>query len=940
MALLAPALAATAGPGAQGALAQVLPHDDPPTASAGPEQSYARLPLSFVRDGGTFTARTAAGTVTLRHGEAVVVPQHGERTGTPVVMGLAGAAQVAPQVQQRLPGVLNDLRGDDPSAWRTDVPTFGRVRYAEVYPGVDLDYHGTTGTLEYDFRLAPGADPDRIAVDFHGAALRLTRTGALVVGTGADRIRQAAPVAFQPSPDGRDAVPARFTLDGDRVGFSLGAHDPSRALVIDPLVLSYATLLGGAGDDRVADIAVDATGAAYLSGWTDSDAFPTTGGAYDTSRSGLDAIVTKLNPAGTALVYSTLLGGSGTDFADTVAVDSSGSAYVAGQTQSIGSAPSRFPTTAGAYTTASGDAGFGDAFVTRLNPAGNGLTYSAVFGGSDQEEVRAIALDPSGAAYAGGYTASTGNASTTFPSSPGAYQLTPRGTSRDGFVVKLDASGARAYATYLGGQSQDEVNGIDVDPQGHAYVTGFAYGSTSDTFPTTSATRFAPVEDNGVDAYLSRLSADGSTLEYSTGIGTDGNGSANNGSDFGYAVAVGPSEGTAYITGTSLTGSGPNGDFPLKHPYEGRNGSCCYGQDLFVAEFDTTRSGDASLVYSTLIGGGGAEGGTAIDVDSTGAAYVGGVVASESQPGDPYDTTPDELGGGAGRGRAFVTKVVQSGSGNAGLGFSTTLQGTSYLDGLGGLVYDETAGAVHVGGTSRSGSLLTTPGAFQTAGAGDRDGFAATVTVGTTPPDTTAPDTTITSGPAAGSTLTGASVSFGFSATESSTFECAYDGGGFAACGTPSPGLSGSDTRTLANGSHTFAVRARDAAANADPTPATRTFTVAVAVPPPPAPPADTTPPDTVITQAPPARVRVKRKATVSVGFTSTEPGSRFTCRVDGGPAQPCVSGAAFRLGRGQHTITVTAVDAAGNADPAPASVRVTVKKKRPRPGAGGGGRG
>jgi hypothetical protein len=696
-----------------------------------------------------------------------------------------------------------------------------------------MDYHGTSGTLEYDFRIAPGADPSPIELDFHGAPLRVSASGTLIVGKGDGALRQAPPIAFQPGPEGRTPVDARFDVDGGRVGFELGAYDRSRPLVIDPLVLTYSTFLGGGNDDDVSDIAVDSTGAAYLTGYTTSSDFPTVAGGYDTSLAGtIDAYVAKLNPAGTDLVYSTLLGGSSNDFARSIAIDSAGNAYTTGQTNSLtGPAANQFPTAGGAFTTTLDTTGQGDAFVTKLNSTGSGLIYSARFGGYAQEEALAIAVDASNNAYVGGHT---GNPTTNpaFPTSPGALQSTFNG-NRDGFIVRLDASGQRVYSTMLGGTGQDEVHDIDVDSQGRAYVTGFAAAFSNNDFPTTAANRYAAVDSNGTDAFLSRISANGTALEYSTGIGAQGGGGGNSGADFSEGVAVGPTDGIAYITGGTRTGG--TTDFPLKNHYEGRSTACCYGLDLFVSKFDTTQSGNNSLLYSTMISGGGEESGNAIDVDASGNAYVGGAIFTPGS-GDPYDTTSDELGGGAGRGTAIVTKVVQSGSSNASVGFSTTIPNGGFLqDSISGIVV-ASGGDVFVSGNSTGNApTQTTAGAFQTSHPGADDGFISKISVSS---DTTPPNTAITGGPAAGSTVTSQPFTFNFSSTEAnSTFECSYDGAAYAPCSSPGPGSTGSDTRSLGNGNHSISVRARDAAGNVDATPETRQFSVFVTPP-------DTTPPD------------------------------------------------------------------------------------------------
>lgn len=901
------------------------------SGAASVDSAYGELPLSFMRDGSTFTASTSSGTISLRADGATIVPLDGRHAGAPIEMGLIGAAATEPQAISKLPGVVNDLRGDDSSKWRTNVPTYAAVRYADVYPGIAMDYHGTTGTLEYDFRLDAGADPSRIAVDFHGAPLHVTGAGALVIGAGQDRIRQAPPVAFQPVADDRDPVAARFAVDGDRVGFELGAYDRTRPLVIDPLFLSYATFLGGSDDDGLGDIAVDASGAAYVAGYTISSNFPTTSGVYDTTPNGsTDVMVTKLNAAGSGLVYSTLIGGANGEEANGIAVDSSGNAYVTGLTIStLGtSSGAKFPTTMGAYTTSS-DPGFGDVFVLKLNPTGSDLVYSSVFGGQSNDFGNGIAIDSSGNAYVGGTTQSTGSGGNAlFPTSAGSFQQTYGGNSGDGFIFKMNPAGtAFAYSTLLGGSGNDAVNGVDIDSTGRVYATGFSTAFSGNNFPTTAANRYAALDVNSSDAFLSKLSPGGNALEYSTGIGTDGTGGSD-GNDSGYAVAVG-ADGFAYITGgSSRPGQVGAAEFPLKNEYEGPNTQCCFAADLFVAKFDTSAAGGSSLLYSTLIGGSGYETGTAIDVDSAGNAYIGGSTAGAT--GQFYDTTPDELGTAGTRGSPIITKVVQSGSSPATLGFSTTIPG-GISNGITGIQYDEAAGAVYVSGTSTSGSSLsTTTGSFQPTRPGAVDGFVAKISTSAPPPDTTPPVTTLDTGPAANSTVTSSSVTFTFHADEASTFQCAYDGGSFSPCSTPGPGTTGSDTRTLANGLHTFSVRATDSANNVDASPETRTFTVNVTSPPPPPPPAgDTTPPDTTITKAPPKSVKAKRAAVVKVEFVSSDAGSTFSCRVDGDAAASCTSPATFRLGRGKHTISIAATDAAGNKDASPATAEVTVKKKK-----------
>src|SRR5207245_161982 len=303
------------------------------------------------------------------------------------------------------PGHVNYFIGNDPAKWRTDVPTYGKVRYAGVYPGVDLVYYGNQKQVEFDFVLSAGADPAQIALAFEGATrLAIAESGDLELTVDAGKLLLRAPYVYQEQGAARQRVPARYRLLGaDRVSLDVDAYDASRPLVVDP-VLVYATYLGGSGADYGFSIAVDGSGNAYVAGQTSSTDFPTTAGSYkasvnDTPPSTNDGFVTKLNAAGTARVYSTYLGGSGGDLALAIAVDTSGNAYVTGWTTS-----SDFPTTQGAFQTAL--AGALNAYVTKLNSSGSALVFSTYLGGSVDDRAFSIAVDGFGNSYLTGQTTS------------------------------------------------------------------------------------------------------------------------------------------------------------------------------------------------------------------------------------------------------------------------------------------------------------------------------------------------------------------------------------------------------------------------------------------------------------------------------------------------------------------------------------------------------
>jgi hypothetical protein len=473
-------------------------------------------------------------------------------------------------------------------------------------------------------------------------------------------------------------------------GFALGAYDPRRPLVIDP-GLSYSTYLGGGSGDEGVGIAVDTSGNAYVTGYTASLDFPATTGAYDEAAAGTDAFVTKLAPTGSGLAYSTYLGGAGSDQGRSIAVDATGNAYVTGFTDSTdfptslgapggnlaggqdafvtkldaagsalaystylggtandpaagiavdgtGSAyvtgttsSSNFPASVGVADTALG--GAQDAYVTKLDAAGATLAYSTYLGGDGNESGGGIAVDGTGSAYVTGSTESG-----SFPTTTGAHDTSLGGT-RDVFATKLNAAAtALAYSTYLGGGGGDQGSGIAIDGSGRAHITGTT-GSAD--FPTTAGahdTTFGGGAPGVNDAFVTRLDAAGAALGYSTYLG----GTANDQAGFGIALDSG---GSAYVTGTTSSA-----DFPTTADAQDPT---CGATDAYVAKLETTGS---ALAYSTCLGGASSETGDDVAVDGSGHAYVTGLTQSTNFPTSTgaYDTTT------LGEGDAFVTKLDTS----------------------------------------------------------------------------------------------------------------------------------------------------------------------------------------------------------------------------------------------------------------------------------------
>lgn len=679
------------------------------------QESYGKLPLSFEANQGQtdgsvkFLSRGSGYSLFLTSTEAVLrlrtVDDEARNEGKDTLaafstksrdsksqalrMKFAGA-NPAPQVvgAEELPGKVNYLIGNDSSKWRHNVPTYSKVAYSGVYPGVDLVYYGNQGELEYDFIVSPGADHRVIAVDIQGAdSASIDAQGDLVLQIGEHEVRQRRPIVYQEVRGVKKEITSSYTLTNQHlVGFEISSYDKTQPLVIDP-VLEYSTYLGGSDFDLGQGIAVDAAGNAYVTGLTFSSDFPTTPGAYDTTWNthSNDVFVTKLNAAGTNVVYSTFLGGSGDETGEAIRVDATGNAFVTGSTPS-----SDFPTTPGAYDTIWNSSH--DAFVTKLDASGANLLYSTYLGGSDHDFPLGIAIDVAGNAFVGGYTDSAN-----FPTSAGAFDTSWNG--REAFVTKLDAAGANlAYSTYLGGTNEDMGTGIAIDGAGSAYVTGFTFSSD---FPTTAGA-YDTTREAFHDAFVTKLDAAGASLSYSTYLG-------GNNTDASQDIAVDAS-GSAYVTGYTDSTNFPTTLGAYDTSWNGGD------LDVFVTKLNVAGS---SLAYSTYLGGNSADFTQGIAVDITGSAYVAGHTFSSDFPttAGAYDTSWNNSGD------AIVTKFSPTGSS---LSQSTFLGGTGDDVGVGIAV--NASGDAYVVGYTFSNDFPTTLGAYDTTLSARADAFVTKLT--------------------------------------------------------------------------------------------------------------------------------------------------------------------------------------------------------------------
>ena len=623
-------------------------------------------------------------------------------SGGSVVRAKFQGANDTPRMQGLEPmGRANILVGQDLSAWRTGLRTHRKVRYADLYPGVDLIYAGIGGRVKSEYRVAAGADPGNIQVEY-SEDLSIDAEGRLHAGN----LIEAAPEIFQDSASGRATIAGRYRLkDARTAGFEVDDYDRTLPLVIDP-VISYATYMGGSGLGAVTGVALDSDGNLYAAGWTEALNFPITLAEQAANAGGVDAFVVKVSPSGAGLIYATYIGGRGDDRAAAIAVDASGEAYVTGATTS-----SNFPVSAPVRATLGGSK---SAFVLKLNAVGNTLLFSTYLGGSTYDLGTAITVDAAGNAYIAGDTQSAD-----FPVIGGFQAVI--GGGFDAFVTKLTSNGTYIFSTFLGGAANEHAGGIAVDSSGSAYIAG---GTYSMNFPLAGAIQ--TTNHGGQDAFVAKLSASGSSLLYSTYLG--GSGTITPEEANGIAVDAGSN---AYVAGVTNSADFPVTTGALQVNFRGVS-------DAFVTKINAAGT---AWVYSTYLGGTDLDWASAIGIDSAGNAYAAGYTSS----GDFPQSNPVQAAFG-GLYDGFVAQLNPTG--NA-LGFSTWYGGSG-SDVVTALAVDAN-GNMFLGGQTNSLNLPLV-GPIQAANNGGTVGWLARLGV-TAPPPQIPSATSVTPSSGSGNTV-------------------------------------------------------------------------------------------------------------------------------------------------------------------------------------------
>jgi hypothetical protein len=593
----------------------------------------------------------------------------------------------------KLASTANFFEGSDPARWQGNVPLYRQLAYRHLWPGIDAVYSTTAAAFKSEFRVAPGADPSLIQLRYESPAkLRKEPDGSLKIELAGQTLREAAPEIYQLVNGRRVMISGSYEVQADRVvGFRIGPYDPRLELVIDPVIV-FTSLLGGSSQDQISAVASDSYGNLVVAGWTSSTNFPVQAAARQSQFGGsVDAFVAKFGGNGGDLIFCTFLGGNGDDRAAGIALDSAGNIYLAGHTAST-----NFPVASAIQSKLSGSE---DAFVTKLNPAGNRILYSTYLGGTNVDAANAIAVDAYGQAYIGGDTSSTN-----FPVLNGAYMTNQGG--QDGFITKLAAGGtAIVYSTYLGGAAADHVAAIAVSASGNAYVTGSTF---SVNFPAIQAVQ--PTTGGNQDAFVTELLPGGNGLVFSTYLG--GSSGFAGLPEQGQAIAL-DAAGNIYVAGTTSSVNFPVTSSALQPTFAGGN------VDGFLTQYSP---GGLKLTYSSFLGGSGLDLINAIALDGFGYVTVAGDTSSFDFPNTRG--AQKQLNGNY---DAFVTKFLFSGS-------LCTLISSSYLGGSGsdtavGLALNKNGDAL-IGGFTGSYDfpVVAAPSAakpFQTANLGLTNAFVA-----------------------------------------------------------------------------------------------------------------------------------------------------------------------------------------------------------------------
>ncbi len=674
------------------------------------------------------------------------------RTSSVIRMRLAGANPSAlVSGASPMPGRSNYFIGNDSSKWHHNVPQFGQVEYQAVYPGIDLVYYGDQGQLEYDFRVAPRADPSQIALSFAGASAHVDTddSGDLILSTQHGDVRFRAPNIYQPAAGGTGGTRTQVTgsfrqLADNKIGFAIGDYDHSRALVIDP-TLSYSTYIGGSGTEGLVQVAVDSAGLIYVAGSTTSTDFPlntdypnnpplqSTLGGPGAQNIFIAVINPTLQPPGYTtyqqLVYATYLGGSGTDSLAGVAVDANFSIYVAGTTNSP-----NFPTTANAFLQApqTGTHGFLSKIAFTGSPTNlvYQLAYSSYLAGNGTDTVTGLAIDTNQNAYVTGDTTSTNPASAYFPANPNGFQLSNNATAGGAnfFASKINTLGAGTlsmlYSTYFGGGYPDGATaiggGIAVDQvpsNANIYITGttnmlsVAGPNGEAAFPLVNAqqacldqasvtgTCAGPPYPTNTDAFVAKFNPNqaGSPPLYATYLGGSGN-------DTGVAVAVDSSANT-YVTGVTYSSDWICSCIAGFQPIGSYGGA----GDAYIAKIGASAGSIFPLNYFTYLGGSGYDVGNSIQVDSTQAVHIAGYTASGDLP-----ITNDAIQTYGGGGDAFAGLISTTFPGSTNNGDYLTYLGGSQLDQGTGIALDSYNASYVAGSTvSPNYPVTVTPSPFQ-----------------------------------------------------------------------------------------------------------------------------------------------------------------------------------------------------------------------------------